>query len=185
MDKTSNTLSILILGSGEIARYLASIADALGHAITICANDVGEHRWPRRITQRLHNFQDRPWSLTSNTHAVIAQGHKGDAKSLAALLNHRAEHVYLIASKKRAHEVVQSARPLIKNSDSLDKRLSSPAGLNLGGQSSSEIALSVLAEIQWRHYGQSDILPLTNSANAQEYDISPELTSVACPGKRP
>ena len=185
MNTSSKTLSILILGSGEIARHLVKIADALDYPVTVCANDVGQHRWPRSVAQRLHNFTDRPWALPKHTHAIIAQGHQGDAKSLAALLNHHAEHVYLVASQARSQEVVQTARPLIKNQDMLDKRLSSPAGLNLGGQASNEIALSVLAEIQWRHHGLEDCYPLSNTPDKHINTAKTRLAAVACPGKRP
>ena len=153
--------------------------------MTVCASDAGEHRWPRGVTQRLHDLTDRPWSLPEQTHAVIAQGHNGDPKSVAALLNHHAKHVYLIASEKRSQEVIQSARPLIKNQGLLDKQFSSPAGLSLGGQTSTEIALSVLAEIQWRYHGQEDCYPLTDAQHTQTYKLRSNLSSVTCPGKRP
>ena len=157
----------------------------LNHTITVCANDAGQHRWPNGVTQRLHNFSDRPWSLPENTHAIIAQGHDGDPKSLSALLNHKATHVYLIASAKRAKEVMQMALPLVKNKDLIDERVSSPAGLNLGGNTSSEIALSVLAEIQWRHHNQSNTQSLTEKLYLQPHYSKNKTTTAQCPGKRP
>lgn len=176
---------MLILGCGEIARYCVKLSHLLNYSVTVCASDAGQHRWPNGVTQRIHNFTSRPWSLPENTHAIIAQGHENDPRSLSALLNHRATHVYLIASAKRAKEVIQFARPHTKMPDLLNERLSSPAGLNLGGQSSGDIALSVLAEIQWRHHNQNASVPLVDPTRQQRPKLSSATTSLNCPGKRP
>ena len=69
-------------------------------------------------------------------------------------------------------------------SDSLQlERLSAPAGLGLGGNESAEIALSILAEIQWRRQAGS-LLPLRDLRQAQTTKTASVSDDKACPGRR-
>lgn len=173
--------TVLILGSGEIARCLARLADVIGLPVTVCENNVHHYTWPEGTGIHQQNFSDQPWPLPPDTHAIIARGHEGDAESVASLLNHGAKRVYLIASARRAQSVIEQTAGNLENPKLLD-RLSAPAGLDLGGNDSMEIAFSILAEIQLRHYETSG-QALCEVRNQRIKNRSNRQTE-ECPGKR-
>lgn len=158
----------------------------MDYETTICHVHIDQHSWPANIHLVKKNYNTSPWSLPKDSHVIIAQGHDGDVQSVVNLLQHHADHVYLIASAKRADSVIREASTLLKD-ESLLTRLSAPAGLDLGGNRSADIALSVLAEIQWRaHQCDTTLLPLTNlRASRLNKSISSQHSNQSCPGKRP
>lgn len=176
-----NGLELLILGKGEIARCLAQLAVLLELKVVVSDPGAEERAWPASAQIKEAVFSDTPWPLNANTHAVIARGHEGDAESIAALLNADAAHVYLIASARRAQDVIYKATPLLHHSNSL-ARLSAPAGLDVGGKGSMEIALSILAEVQLRRYGATGKL-LRDLREERSLRVSSH-TDETCPGKR-
>lgn len=184
MSVSPDKISLLILGSGEIARLLVRLAHHGNDAITVCDNQLDQYRWPEDVSLKPFNFSDQAWPLTHHTHAIIARGHQGDAENLLSLLQHNAGHVYLIASAARSQGIIDQVRPLLTEPDRLD-RLSAPAGLSLGGQSSYEIALSILAEIQWRCHGQPAIQALTELRTSRLNKSVTGQRDKSCPGKRP
>ena len=176
--------SLLILGSGEIARCLARLVDAAGWPVTVCEPDVADHEWPAAVRREASVYADAPWPLPAGTHAVIARGHEGDPDSVAALLGHGAERVYLIASARRAANVLDEVAGRGIGEDVL-ARVSGPAGLDLGGQGSAEIALSILAEMQWRRAGCRGELRPAVELRGRRLDKSREGQRFSsCPGQR-
>jgi xanthine dehydrogenase accessory factor len=78
---------------------------------------------------------------------VASQGHY-DEEALGAVLNAGVPYVGLVASRKRGATV----RSLLAGSGVADvERMRSPAGLDLGARTPSEVALSILAEIVQLH----------------------------------
>jgi xanthine dehydrogenase accessory factor len=173
---------LLILGKGEIARYLARIAHAADYAVEVCEPGLRPGDWPGGVALRDKVYTDEPWPLPAHTHAVIARGHEGDPSSVAELLGHGAAHVYLIASARRAQEVIRQAGALSQTPLDLE-RLSAPAGLGLGGRESAEIALAILAEIQWRRHG-GPLLPLRELRAAKAAKAAADTAGGECPGRR-
>lgn len=176
---------LLILGASEIARILVDMARHLPWAsLTVAESGVrmklGEQPGVTLIEQ---TWPDAPWALAPGTHVVISRGHDRDPISVETALAAEAEHVYLIASARRAMDVLQAID--MRANDPRLQRLSAPCGADLGGQSSGAIALSILAELQWRAMGASGSLrPVTEmralraarSTTGQRFDH--------CPGQR-
>jgi xanthine dehydrogenase accessory factor len=173
---------LFILGKGEVARCLARLAATAGYAVEACEPGAGEHHWPEGVAINEVVYTESSWALRPGTHAIIARGHEGDAQSVAALLNHGAQHVYLIASARRAQGVIADASQQLTDKTSLS-RLSAPAGLDLGGNTSMEIALSILAEIQLRHHGKSGRV-LSDLREERAELNKPGRDDRDCPGKR-
>lgn len=183
MSSTPDKTSLLIIGSGEIARLLVTLAQHADYAITVCDNNADQYHWPSGVTTKSFNFSEHAWLLNNNTHAVIARGHQADTENLTSLLQHNASHIYLVASAARAQGIIDQVTPLLSDHTQLD-RLSAPAGLSLGGQSSYEIAISILAEIQWRRHGQANIQTLTNLRASRVNNSISGQRNKNCPGKR-
>jgi xanthine dehydrogenase accessory factor len=179
---TMNSTPLFILGKGDIARYLVRIAQAADYAVTVCEPGLAAHDWPNGVQLVDKIYSDAPWSLPVHSHAVIARGHEGDAQSVVSLLQQGAEHVYLIASARRAQAVIQQAQTLAVSPLDLE-RLSAPAGLDLGGSESADIALSIVAEIQWRRQAGS-LLPLRELRQARAAKAATTIHDADCPGRR-
>lgn len=176
---------LLILGHGEIARCLARLADTAGYPVTVCDHGAEAFDWPGTVELIDKVYTDAAWPLANGTHAVIARGHNQDPLSVAMLLTQGAERVYLIASARRASAVIHEASAALDDPALLD-RLSAPAGLALGGRDSMQIALSILAEIQWRAEGGAGsgrpLSELREQCAGQQGDAP---ASAPCPGQRP
>lgn len=174
--------SLMILGQGGIARHLAGIAVAAAYPVSVCAPDLSAGDWPAGVSLIDKDYVQQPWPLRQCTHAVIARGHQGDADAVTALLEQGAAQVYLIASARRAGAVMRDALPRLTDPLALE-RLSAPAGLDLGGDGSEQIALSILAEIQWRGHGGT-LLPLRELRPAKAAAANHQRDDSECPGKR-
>jgi len=178
-------MMLLILGSGDIARRLAWMAaqvEAL--AVTVAESDVAAHHWPESVECIAASWPDAPWALPPGTHAVVARGHDRDAESLQALLERDVERAYLVASARRARDVLDTLRRALGEHASL-RRISSPAGLDLGGQESGAIALSILAEVQWRRCGgTASLRPTSELRESRIAHSASGQRHRACPGKR-
>jgi xanthine dehydrogenase accessory factor len=180
--KRIEATGILILGKGEIARVLANLAATAGYAVQVVEPGASAEPWPTGARVLEQVYSEAPFALPAGTHAVIARGHEGDAESVSTLLDHGAERVYLIASARRALNVIEAATPMLRD-PALLSRLSAPAGLDLGGRGSGEIALAILAEIQQRRHGGSG--RALNELRDERAQRPATVTSdEACPGKR-
>lgn len=92
---------------------------------------------------------------TWNTFIVIAtRGHKLDAHALRAAAATPARYVGLVGSKRKT---ILVERMLLEEGfpEERLKQMHAPIGLDLGGRSPAEIALSILAEISQERYGGS------------------------------
>jgi xanthine dehydrogenase accessory factor len=96
------------------------------------------------------------WRVTTDLAAgaeavVVATMGRGDAEALDAALATPAGYVGLVASAKRAGVELAALRARGLDEETL-ARVRSPAGLDLGPLTQSEIAVAVLAElVAWRH----------------------------------
>ena len=97
------------------------------------------------------------WRVTTDLGAgaeavVVATMGRGDAEALDAALATPAGYVGLVASARRAGVELAALRERGLDEETL-ARVRSPAGLDLGPLTQSEIAVAVLAElVAWRHH---------------------------------
>lgn len=146
---------LLIFGAGHIAMPLAQIGAAIGMRIWV-VDDRAEYATPERFpdaerlevinydaeTETLETF---PFTITPNTYVVLATW-GWDEPALAQILPQPAAYVSLVASKTKAHVIREHliARGLPQETGD---RFRSPAGLDLGAEAPTEIAISILSEI--------------------------------------
>jgi len=176
---------LLILGTSEIARVLADMAQHLPWAsLTVAEQGIREkldaHPGIKLIDK---TWPDAPWTLAPGTHVVISRGHDRDPISVETALAADAEHVYLISSARRVVNLLETVS--MGREDPRLLRLSAPCGLDLGGQSPGAIALSILAELQWRTMGASGSLrPVTEMRDARAARSSTGQRFDHCSGQR-
>jgi xanthine dehydrogenase accessory factor len=155
---------IIIAGGGHVALAIARQAAMLDFDVTI-VEDRPEFADPARFPDATILEGDVPSTLagidyTWNSFIVIAtRGHKLDADCMVAAVGTRARYIGLLGSRRKTVLI----NDLLRAEGVADDRLRviySPVGLDLGGRTPAEIALSVMSEITAIRY-QGAGLPLS------------------------
>ena len=124
--------TLVIVGHGPVMESLAALARAADHAVvTIDATDMP-------ALGRL--------GLTWRASVVVATHGDADEAALAEALATDAGYVSLVASRRRAAVVADALKARGVSADRL-ARFKAPAGLDVGAETPSEIAVSILAEM--------------------------------------
>ncbi len=122
-------LRLVVIGDGPDATALRSQTMALG--------------WEVIVVEAVSQFLESPDARTA---VVVATHNFGrDCAALRFFLPLSLRYVGLIGPRRRRDEILID---VIDSGAELRSQLFAPAGLNLGGDSAEEIALSILAEIQ-------------------------------------
>ena len=142
---------LLLIGAGDLSRYLAGMARGMGFDVTVCDPRPEQAQWaepgigfsremPDDLVQRL-----RPDRRT----AVVAVSHdpKLDDLALIDALQTEAFYVGAIGSRRNSATRRQRLREHFGLSEAQLDRLRGPAGLPIGSKTPAEIALSILAEV--------------------------------------
>ena len=115
---------LLVVGESPIAEALAELGRPLGYAVELSS---GQDAAPQADDAAL----------------VVASHGRGEEPALTAALRLGVPYVGLVASRIRGAAVLSA----LDVPDEQRARVHSPAGLDIGGRTAAEIALSVLAEI--------------------------------------
>jgi xanthine dehydrogenase accessory factor len=143
---------LLIIGGGQVSRYLASMAVMLDYQVTVCEPRTDYHEgWERLDGVTL--ITDMPDDLVLSMQldersAVVALTHDPKLDDLALMEALRTPAFYVGALGSRSNNARRRERLLeFDVSPAQAARLRGPVGLRLGGRTPSEIALSILAEM--------------------------------------
>ncbi|MBM3940427.1 MAG: XshC-Cox1 family protein [SAR202 cluster bacterium] len=149
--------SLLLVGGGHVNLAVSRFAHLLGFRVLVTDDRrefASKDRFPMAELVAVHPYD--AWAssfpITPNTAIVVStRGHREDDLALEAALRTPASYVGLIGSKRKTlliHEaLLRRGIPLQRLKD-----VRAPIGLDLGGRSPEEIALSILAEIvAFRH----------------------------------
>ena len=151
---------LVVFGAGHVARALVPMARACGFSVLV-ADDRREFLDAATFPEGTE-FLSGPFSETAahapldeSTYAVImTYGHEHDEEVLAACLNRPWKYLGLMASRAKVAELkahlgtTDDARQLLE-------KVRMPVGLNIGGRSPAEIAVSIISEIVAERYGRS------------------------------
>lgn len=149
---------LIIVGAGHICEKIVYFAKALDYNITII-----DHREEYANSERYPDVENIECGdvtemldkqvIDERTSVVIAtHGHLFDKDALEAVLYRKSRYVGMIGSRAK----IKSCFDNLLNSGvekELLKKVYSPIGLNIGGETPEEIALAILAEIQSVKYG--------------------------------
>ena len=165
---------MVIVGAGHIAVPLARMGAMLGMRVEVLDDRpefASADRFPDADAVRVIDFRD-PFAATTlgpSDHVIlVTRGHSFDYECLVRLLRMEAPPGYIgmIGSRRRVratHE--QLAREGFTTADM--GRVRAPVGLDLGGQTPAEIAVSVVAEIILFHAGGTGV-PLVEKERVVE-----------------
>jgi xanthine dehydrogenase accessory factor len=159
IDVYVNPFKVLILGGGHVGVKIAEACLLAGYPY-IVADDRKEFANAERFPGALDIINEAPHKAVGlantgkDTYAVIVtRGHSLDKECLEAVMRTDAAYIGMIGSKDKVGEIFRQLGKK-KLYPLKDKRVYSPIGLNLGGKSPGEIAVSVLSEIMKVHYGR-------------------------------
>ena len=164
------TWHLLLVGDGQLARYLATMARLLNYRVTICdPRDEFADPFPLAdITYTRQMPDDAVRTLANQPRtAVVTLAHDPRQDDLALTAALECETFYLgalgsvrsaAARRKRLLEMGFTTEQI--------ERLHGPAGLAIGSKRPAEIALSILAEITAARNGVIAVSPATISEEA-------------------
>ena len=145
-------LRLLIIGAGQLSRYLASFAVALDYRVTVCdPRDEYHEGWERMDGVTLSRTMPDDLVLAMNldaNSAVVAVTHDPKLDDLALMEALKTPAFYVGALGSRRNNDVRRQRLLDFDVSPAElAKLRGPVGLNLGGKTPPEIAMSIVAEM--------------------------------------
>jgi len=165
---------MLVIGAGQLSKYLCQIAVGLGFQVTVCdPREEYTETWDIPGVSMVRTMPDdtvTEMNLDERC-AVIALTHdpKLDDLALMEALRTRAFYVGALGSRRNN----QARRERLKEFDLNDvqlARLHGPAGIFIGSRTPPEIAISILAEVvaAKNHVSLPDILQVEGAKAARE-----------------
>jgi xanthine dehydrogenase accessory factor len=136
---------LLIMGSSEVARSLASLAHFAGFTVTVASPGADEAGFPF-ADKLIVGFDLGDVLFSSDPVVVVATQGMGDQAALQTALAVNTFHLAFIASKRKAARLKQLLKD--KGNDPRGvEAIIAPAGLAIGATTPQEIAVSVIAEL--------------------------------------
>lgn len=148
-------IELMIFGGGYDARPLCMQAKALGWKVAVtdeCVAHLAPLFFPQADHLSLCNREviDQQFNITPSTACVLmSHNYAYDKSVLRKLLSTFTPYIGILGPRKRFDRMVtELAEEHIHLTDADRHRIHSPIGLDIGAETSDEIALSILAEIQ-------------------------------------
>ncbi|MEW5758979.1 MAG: xanthine dehydrogenase accessory protein XdhC [Candidatus Omnitrophota bacterium] len=143
---------IIIFGAGHIGKALYKLASVLDFEIIIidqrkefAKKDIFPNA--KKIICKSPMEAIKELNINKNSYIVIVtHGHEHDYIILKNIIKSSVVYIGMIGSKNKIKSIFNKLR-VTGISQNLIKKIYAPIGLNLGGDSPEEIALSILAEI--------------------------------------
>ena len=142
---------LLIIGAGQLSRFLAQIATGMDYRVTVC-DPREEYRdgWQIEGVELVHAMPDDlvlAMQLDSRS-AVVALTHDPKLDDMALMEALKSDAFYVGAIGSRSNNVKRRERLLTLDLTAPQiARLHGPIGLYIGSKTPSEIAISILAEM--------------------------------------
>ncbi|MFA6092518.1 MAG: XdhC/CoxI family protein [Elusimicrobiota bacterium] len=153
-------LRLLILGAGHVGQKIAEVAAAAGipcEAADERAEFASRERFPRAARVLVERPDKAVKTLKPDERSyvvIVTRGHELDQECLAAALKTQAAYIGMIGSRSKVPEIFRRLNRQGLHPEK-DGRVHSPIGLDLGGKSPGEIAVSVVAQVLQLRYKRS------------------------------
>ena len=145
-------LRLVIIGAGQLSRYLAAMAVMLDYRVTVCdPREEYQEGWAELPTVTLSRTMpdDLVIAMNLDAHsALVALTHDPKLDDLALMEALKTPAFYVGALGSRRNNEARRARLReFDVSEAEVRALRGPVGLNLGGRTPPEIALAIVAEM--------------------------------------
>ncbi|MGV7208984.1 XdhC family protein [Oxalobacteraceae bacterium A2-2] len=159
---------LLVIGAGQLSRFLAQIATAMDYHVTVC-DPREEYRagWQVDGVRLVHAMPDDLVTEMQLDHrsAVVALTHDPKLDDLALMEALKSPAFYVGAIGSRLNNARRRERLLqFDLTPQQIDRLHGPIGLYIGSKTPAEIAISILAEMTAIKNGVPDALRITHAA---------------------
>jgi xanthine/CO dehydrogenase XdhC/CoxF family maturation factor len=155
IETISPPLNLLLFGAGYDALPLAGFAKDLGWRVCVIdhrAAWAAAKRFPfadEIIVSRAENLEENLFRDQISVAVMMTHNYEADREILYRLLNSSCRYIGALGPKKRTENLIEELRRDGKGFDeTMLERLYAPVGLDIGGESPEEIALSIIAEIR-------------------------------------
>ncbi len=144
--------TLVMVGGGHVGKATADLADFLGYRVLVVDDRpefANSERFPYAAETLVTPYDN--WatnlSINVNTFLVVAtRGHRFDDMALESALTTRARYIGLLGSRRKTLMIY---RRLIQQGVAPEriKEVYAPVGLNIGGLTPEELAVSIMSEI--------------------------------------
>lgn len=144
--------TLYIVGGGHIGLKLEEIARLMNFKTIIIDNReeiANNSRFPKANHIILGDIETECKNINTNTNSYIVittHGHIHDEAALQSFINKEYKYLGVIGSRNKVNTMFNNLEQKGISRELLDK-VYSPIGLNLGGNSPEDIAISIMAEI--------------------------------------
>lgn len=144
---------LVLVGAGHIAHALAPMATAAGFQVVVIddrATYANPQRFPTASRCLVGDIAGTLQQLPTDPRTyivIVTRGHRHDADALRVALRKPAAYVGMIGSKRKITVIY---RDLLQRGEATREQLEkvhAPLGLDIGAETVSEIAISILAEL--------------------------------------
>ncbi len=147
--------TVYLFGGGHVGQALSAFLRQLNYTIVLIDNReefASEERNPHATERVFRDYVEyaREFQPQPNSFAVImTQGHNYDYQVLKTLYQRKLplRYIGIIASRAKANGLIRNLKEDFGEEIDLS-RIFTPVGLDIGGDTESEIALSIASEIQ-------------------------------------
>ena len=151
--------SLIIFGAGHIGMVLSKMAKLLEYHVTII-DEREEYATKTRFESADVILSGDMQALLTDIEitpttsvVIVTHGHRHDLEVLRTVLNHDAGYIGMIGSKTKVNYCFKTLREEGVSEERLSA-VHAPIGLDIGGETPPEIALSIMAEIQAVQFGK-------------------------------
>lgn len=158
---------LLIAGAGHIAAPLAELGALMKFSVSVTddrASFARRERFPTAKHLLVGSIEEtlRAYPITPRTYIVlVTRAHSHDVQALRAILDSSAAYIGMIGSQRRVWAVLKLLHAEGMPEEKL-LRVRAPIGLDLGGSTPEEIALSIMSEVVLVRRGGTS-RPLSNA----------------------
>ena len=143
---------LLIVGGGHIGKAVSDLAVDLDFEVWVTDDResyVSSERFPRAERRIAGPCQDvlPELEIAADTYClIVTRGHNHDQEALYRLVNRGARYVGLIGSRRKIRKIFEDLIDEGVPAEALDQ-VYAPVGIDIGSQTVTEIAVSIVAEL--------------------------------------
>jgi len=140
-------LKLVIVGGGNVGQEVAKLAKRAGFQVVVVDPILKPEELPGvRVVQKPVEEAVKEIEVDQNTLIIIASRHKGDEEALRLFVGTPARYIGWLASRTRIQTTFDRLVAEGIPREHLE-RIHTPIGLDIGAETPSEVAVSIMAEI--------------------------------------
>ena len=153
LEPVTDNPRLILFGAGHIANQVSKIASLMDFEITIIDDRekfLNRERFPEAdhiIVQNYTDYLDEYNPEKNDYVVIITRGHQFDYDVLSGVIDEDCKYVGMIGSSKKIGEVFDKLREVDNASEELLDTVYTPIGLDIGAQTTAEIAVAIMGEI--------------------------------------